>query len=95
MEEVPLLKVLSAKYRDQGVGVLGISLDEKLKPVQEMVKSKGMSWPQIHDPDQSLAKLFNVKGTPTYYLLDREGKIVAKDIPMTKLSAAIDELLKR
>jgi hypothetical protein len=40
-------------------------------------------------------KLFNVKGTPTYYLLDREGKIAAKDIPMKKLSGAIDELLKK
>jgi peroxiredoxin len=95
VEEVPLLKELYAKYLDQGVTVVGISLDEELKPVQEMVTSKGMSWPQIHDPDKSLMKLFNVKGTPTYYLLDREGKIVAKDIPMKKLGGAIDDLLKK
>jgi peroxiredoxin len=95
VEEVPLLKELYANYLDQGVTVVGISLDEELKPVQEMVTSKGMSWPQIHDPDKSLMKLFNVKGTPTYYLLDREGKIVAKDIPMKKLGGAIDDLLKK
>ena len=94
MGEVPLLKELSAQYKDQGVVVVGISLDEEMKPVQEMVASKGMSWPQIHDADKSLIKLFNVKGTPTYYLLDREGKIAAKDIPMKKLAGAIDELLK-
>jgi peroxiredoxin len=93
--EVPLLKELYAKYLDQGVAVVGISLDEKVKPLQEMVASKGMSWPQIHDADQSLMKLFNVKGTPTYYLIDREGKIVAKDIPIKKLGAAIDDLLKK
>ncbi len=95
MAEVPLLKELYAKYLDQGVAVVGISLDDELKPVQEMVKSKDMLWPQIHDADQSLVKLFNVKGTPTYYLIDREGKIAAKDIPMKKLSGAIDELLKK
>jgi len=93
--EVPLLKELYAKYLDQGVAVVGISLDDEVKPVQEMVKSKGMSWPQIHDKDQSLVKLFNVKGTPTYYLLDREGKIAAKEISMEKLSGAIDELLRQ
>jgi peroxiredoxin len=76
------------------VVVVGISLDEELKPLQEMVASKGMSWPQIHDADKSLVKLFNVKGTPTYYLIDREGKIVAKDIPMKRLGSAIDDLLK-
>lgn len=95
MAEVPLLKELYAKYLAQGVAVVGISLDDEVKPVQEMVKSKGMSWPQIHDKDQSLVKLFNVKGTPTYYLLDREGKIAAKEISMEKLSGAIDELLKQ
>ena len=95
MGEVPLLKELYAQYLDRGVVVVGISLDEQVKPVQEMVASKGMSWPQIHDADQSLVKLFNVKGTPTYYLIDREGKIVAKDIPIKKLSTAIDDLLKK
>ena len=95
MGEVPLLKELYAQYLDRGVAVVGISLDDELKPVQEMVKSLGMSWPQIHDADESLVKLFNVKGTPTYYLIDREGKIVAKDIPMKKLGGAIDDLLKK
>ena len=94
MGEVPLLKELYAKYLNQGVVVVGISLDEELKPLQEMVSSKGISWPQIHDADKSLVKLFNVKGTPTYYLLDREGKIAAKDIPMKRLGAAIEDLLK-
>ena len=95
MGEVPLLKELYAQYQDQGVVVVGISLDEELKPLQEMVTAKGLSWPQIHDADQTLVKLFNVKGTPTYYLLDREGKIAAKDIPMKRLRGAIDDLLKK
>ena len=95
MGEVPLLKELSAQYKDQGVVVVGISLDEELTPVQEMVAAKGMSWLQIHDADKTLMKLFNVKGTPTYYLLDREGKIAAKDIPMKRLRDAIDDLLKK
>lgn len=54
-----------------------------------------MSWPQILDADGTLVKLFNINGTPTYYLLDRDGKIAAKDIPIKKLSVAIDELLKK
>ena len=95
MGEVPLLKELYAQHLDQGVAVVGISLDDELKPLQEMVTSKGMLWPQIHDADKSLVKLFNVKGTPTYYLIDREGKIVAKDIPMKRLGSAIDDLLKK
>jgi len=93
--EVPLLKELYAQHLDQGVVVVGISLDDELKPLQEMVRNLGMTWPQIHDADKSLMKLFNVKGTPTYYLIDREGKITAKDIPMKRLGSAIDDLLKK
>ena len=95
MGEVPLLKELYAQHLDQGVVVVGISLDDELKPLQEMVRNLGMTWPQIHDADKSLMKLFNVKGTPTYFLIDREGKIAAKDIPMKRLGSAIDDLLTK
>ncbi len=96
MEEVPLLKDLYAQYKDQGVVVVGISLDEDLKPLEEMVTSKGISWPQVWDEDQSVRKLFNVKGTPTYYLLNRDGNIAAKDLPsFKKLSSAIADLVSK
>ena len=96
MGEVPLHKELFERYKDQGVVVVGISLDEDVKLVQEMVASKGITWPQVSDADETVRKLYNVKGTPSYYLLDRDGKIVAKDLPSFKrLNAAIDELLKK
>jgi len=59
-----------------------------------MVATKGMNWTQVLDSDQTISKLFNVKGTPFYYLIDRDGKIVAKDIPFKKLNDAILEILK-
>ena len=59
-----------------------------------MVAMKGLSWIQVWDGEGSIQKLYNVKGTPTYYLLDREGRLVAKDIPFKKLNDAITSLLK-
>ena len=76
--------------------ILGISLDDDPKALQERLTSKGITWPQIRDgQDGPIAKLFNVKGTPAYYLLDRDGKIAAKAIPAQKLSAAVADLLKQ
>ncbi len=95
MGEVPLLKELYAQYKDQGVVFIGISLDEDQKKLEEMVASKGISWPQVRDADGSLVTLFNIKGTPTYYLLDRDGRIAAKRITIDKLSGAITDLLKK
>jgi len=93
--EVPLLKELHAQHKDQLV-VVGISLDEDLQPLKEMVSSKDISWPQVLDADKTIRKLFNVKGTPTYYVLDGDGNIAAKNLPSFKrLSAAIDRVLKK
>jgi peroxiredoxin len=77
------------KYLDKGMVVVGVSLDEEVKPVQEMVAANGMWWPQIHDTDQSLLELFNVKGTPTYYLIDRQGKIEVKTSPSKNWAARV------
>lgn len=44
--------------------------------------------------DGQIAKLFNVQGTPTYYVLDRAGKIAAKAVPGAKLKEVIPTLLK-
>ena len=96
MGEAPLLKELYAQYKDQGVVVIGISLDEDVKLVQEMVSREGISWPQVSDADKTLQKLFNVKGTPTYYLLDTDGKIAAKNLfSFKKLNGALDDLFHK
>ena len=60
-----------------------------------MVSSKGITWPQVWDAKEAIVKLFNVKGTPTYNVLDRDGKIAAKRIPAKELTGAITSLLSQ
>jgi arsenite methyltransferase len=94
--EFPLLKELYAKHKEQGLAIIGISLDEEANAFQEAVNKHSLAWPQVRDgKDGQIAKLFNAQGTPTYYLLDQEGKIAAKSVPVAKLKEAVAELLKR
>jgi len=61
-----------------------------------MVASKGISWPQVWYQDKTVRKLFNVKGTPSYHVIDREGNIAARDLASFKrLNAAVEDLLKK
>ena len=81
MAEVPLLKTLHDKYATQGLVVLGISVDSSLRLANRTIKEKGMIWPQLVDARgfQSEAALaYRVDGTPTVFVLDRAGKIVAR-----------------
>lgn len=89
-----MLKELQTKYKD--LAIIGISLDQDAQALQNAVASRTISWPQIRDGREGpIAKLFNVKGTPTYYVIDRSGKIAAKDIPGKKLGEVVAEVLRK
>jgi hypothetical protein len=71
-------------------------LDEDATALQNAIASRLIPWPQIRDGRQGpIARLFNVKGTPTYYVLDREGKIAAKEAPGKKLGEVIAEIFRK
>jgi thioredoxin family protein len=84
------------KFKDSGFAIISVSLDEDLKALQRMVALKGMTWPQIQDgKDGKLAELFNVTATPVYYLIGRDRKIGAKNIPGKKLADVIAEAMSK
>ncbi len=90
------MKKLYQDFKGQGFTIIGISLDEFVKDAERAAAKHGMDWPQICDGkgfESELAMLYNVPGTPTYYVLDRKGKIIAKKVPAAKLHAAIAEAL--
>jgi predicted methyltransferase len=94
-KDLPLLKEAYAKHRDQGLVIIGISLDDDAKAWQEAVTGKDIPWPQIRDGEKGpITQIFNVKGTPTYFVLDRAGRIAAKGVGADKLSGIVAELLK-
>ena len=81
MAEVPLLKTLHDKYATQGLVILGVSVDSSVRLANRTIKEKGMIWPQLVDAkgfhsDAALA--YRVDSTPTVFVLDRAGKIVAR-----------------
>jgi peroxiredoxin len=93
--EVPLLKELLKKYRDQGLEILGVSLDDEPAKVQRFIAEKGVSWPQICDgrvDEGPIPKLYSVTGTPDLYVIDRSGKIAARLRSAKQLDAKIAEL---
>lgn len=60
--------------------MLGIANDD-VKTLKSFVEKQELGWPQIaQDQDKSILKLYNVLGYPTTYLIDPEGRIVAKNL---------------
>lgn len=75
--EIPELQALHQELAGKGFEVIGVSVDDfGMEPsIREFVADKKMTYPVVHDPDGSVAALFNSTVLPTSALIDREGRL--------------------
>ncbi|OGQ33990.1 MAG: hypothetical protein A3F16_07135 [Deltaproteobacteria bacterium RIFCSPHIGHO2_12_FULL_43_9] len=79
IEEIPSLVKTYSELRENGLEILGFSIDSNGKKiVPNFVKEHNINYPVILDVDQKFARDFSVFGVPENILIDRNGRIVAK-----------------
>lgn len=86
------LRELYNKYHKRGFEIYQISLDRN-KLLWE-VSVENLPWICVHDEDGFYAKQYNVARIPTLFLMNKEGKIVARDMKFSELDREIGKLLK-
>lgn len=74
-EEAPQINKLAAEFEQKGVKVVGINIGESDARIAEGIKDFGIQYPVAKDRDRSVAKAFNVIGTPTIIILDKIGAV--------------------
>jgi len=87
---------LYAKYKDKGFEILGVSFDKSEKAWINAIKKDGLTWSQISDLKGwkcEAGKLYGVRSIPHTVLLDKSGKIIAKNLRGEELNKKIAELL--
>jgi|UniRef100_UPI00404AD8B1 thiol-disulfide isomerase/thioredoxin len=84
---MPHTNELAAKYKDQGVVVLGAGTSDKIAKFQEWIPQNQSKYPDIrfaydlnereslNFEDRASAKLYHVVGIPTQFVIGRDGKI--------------------
>ncbi len=79
-KEIPHFIELHEEYKDQGLLVVGISVDEDINALEEFVKDNNVNYISLKmDKEQKIVGLFGgIKGIPTTFIVDREGNIVEK-----------------
>lgn len=91
--EMPHLKKIYDKYKDQKFEIIGISLDHGRAVLDSYIEKKNITWPQFLD-DGSVAKMYNVTGIPATFLLDGEGIVRRVQLRGSALEEAVAELVK-
>src|SRR5437763_4953691 len=79
--EIPELQKMYDANARRGFKVIGISVDEgDAKEVKQFVDEQKMTYPIVLDPDGRVANLLSTTVLPTTVLLDRQGKIVWREV---------------
>lgn len=60
--------------------MLAVNIAEPADKVKDYMATRKLTFPALLDSDSSVSNLYGVRGTPTRYLIDREGRIVAGSI---------------
>ena len=95
-QENPNLVRTYEKFRDKMV-ILGISLDNKKEPWLKAIQDDRLTWPQVSDLKgwaNTVAVQYGIKAIPANFLLDPEGRIIAKSLRGPQLEQRLSELLR-
>ena len=97
--ESPNVRNVYQKYHDQGFEVFSVSLDRDGNSWKKAIKDDQLVWPN-HVSDlkywsSEAAAIYGVRSIPAMFLLDREGRIVAKDLRGAALENAVREMINK
>jgi len=99
-KENPFVVAAYQRFKDKGFTILGVSLD---KPdaheawVQAITDDK-LDWTHVSDLkfwDNEVARAYGVKSVPANFLIDPDGKIIAKGLRGERLANKLAELLEK
>ncbi len=83
------------KYQDKNFEILGVSLDRTKEAWEGAIEQDGLPWLHISDLkywNSIVTKSYQINSIPATYLIDPEGKIIAKNLRGPSLEAKLKEI---
>jgi peroxiredoxin len=96
--ELPNVLKTYETHHGKGFEIIGISLDQDEKKLTTFTQQKNMPWQQYFDGQgwtNKLASRYGVSSIPATYLLDGDGKILAKNLRGEALEQAVAKALAK
>ena len=85
-EEMPAMQALYEQYRDRGLVVLAVNMEEDEARVRRWVDQGGFTYTFVLDSEGQQLKRYNVNAAPTSYFIGRDG--VIRDLKLGAISRA-------
>lgn len=92
-DEIPHLVELQNKYRDQGLQIIGVSMDDGPEPVRDFYQRFQMNYPVVMG-NAKIGELYGgILGLPIAFVIGRDGRIYARHAGATGISVFEKEIL--
>jgi peroxiredoxin len=90
--EAPIIVGLVNRYRQQGLAVIGVSMDYEVEPVRTFYKQLNLNYRVALGNEELCKKYGDVYSLPTTFLIGRDGRIYSKHLGAVKSSALETEI---
>tara|TARA_B100000497_G_C7507898_1_gene309594 strand:- start:1 stop:405 length:405 start_codon:yes stop_codon:yes gene_type:complete len=84
------------KYKSKGFTVVGVSLDEDAELWKRAIKQDNLTWTHMSDLklwNSAVVAQYNISSVPASFLVDKNGKILAKNLRGAALDLKLMQLL--
>lgn len=91
------MKKVYDKFRNKGVRIYQVCLDQNRLLWQRLVKQYGITWDCVWDADalqSRIARRWNVRTVPANFIINPQYEIVGKDLTGRRLEDRLNDLLK-
>jgi cytochrome c biogenesis protein CcmG, thiol:disulfide interchange protein DsbE len=78
IEELPSMNQFAQEYANQGVVVIGISIDKNEKLYQRFLTQRHVAFDTARDPDADISTSYGTFQIPETYIIDQNGKVLEK-----------------
>ena len=73
----PWMNELDARYRDSGLTIVAVNVDKRRDDALRFLRDVPARFTVVFDAEGRTPAAFDVKGMPSSYLIDREGRVAA------------------
>lgn len=77
-ESFPWMNAMQAKFKQKGLQVIAINLDAKNDDAQKFLSQHAAQFTVLFDPKGVTPRQYGVKGMPTSFLINKDGKILVQ-----------------
>jgi peroxiredoxin len=92
-DEIPHFVELQNKYGEQGLQIIGVSMDDGPEPVRDFYRHFKMNYPVVMGNAKTGELYGGVLGLPIAFVIGRDGRIADKHIGATDISVFEKEIV--